>query len=46
MKPQLYKSIGSKSLFDEQFSVLQFSEIGNPLEMISHLLILRCFDIN
>lgn len=46
MKPQLYKSTGSKSLFDDQFSVLQLSEIGNPLEMISQVIDFEKFTKN
>lgn len=35
MNNQRYKSIGKKSLFDEQFSADKLAAIGNPLEKIS-----------
>lgn len=38
MNSQIYKSTGNKSLFDEHFNILQLSEIGNPLEMVSQVI--------
>ena len=43
MKNQKYKTTGNKSLFDEQFTALQLSEIGNPLEMISQVIDFNMF---
>jgi IS5 family transposase len=43
MKNQRYKTTGNKSLFDEQFTALQLSEIGNPLEMISQVIDFNIF---
>lgn len=43
MKPQIYKSQGKKSLFDEQFISEQLSEIGNPLEMVSKVIDFEMF---
>ena len=34
MTKQIFKSMGKKSLFDEQFAVEKLSDIGNPLEKI------------
>ncbi len=43
MKLQLYKTQGKKTLFDEQNSLELLSEIGNPLEMISHVIDFEMF---
>jgi len=43
MKPQKYKSQGKKGFFDEQFSVEQLSEIGNPLEAVSKVVDFEIF---
>lgn len=43
MKNQRYKTTGNKSLFDEQFTALQLSEIGNPLEIISQAIDFNMF---
>jgi IS5 family transposase len=43
MKNPRYKTTGNKSLFDEQFTALQLSEIGNPLEIISQVIDFNMF---
>lgn len=43
MKKQIYKSLGKKSLFDEQFNKNLLTEIGNPLETISRVLDFEMF---
>jgi len=43
MRTQKYKSQGKKGFFDEQFSVEQLSEIGNPLEAISKVVDFEIF---
>ncbi len=40
---QIYRSTGKKSLFDDQFSIEQLSEIGNPLEKISNVIDFEMF---
>ena len=46
MSIQKYKSTGNKSLFDDQFTVMQLSEIGNPLEMIIQVIDFEMFRSN
>jgi IS5 family transposase len=43
MSIQVYKSIGKKGLFDEQFTQERLSAIGNPLEMISNVIDFEAF---
>jgi len=43
MNNQRYKSIGKKSLFDEQFLVEKLEEIGNPLAMVSKVIDFEMF---
>lgn len=43
MNNQRYKSIGKKSLFDEQFSTEKLEEIGNPLAMVSKVIDFEMF---
>lgn len=43
MNNQRYKSIGKKSLFDEQFSTEKLEEIGNPLAMVSKVVDFEIF---
>jgi len=43
MKNPRHKTTGNKSLFDEQFTALQLSEIGNPLEIISQAINFNMF---
>ena len=46
MSIQKYKSTGNKSLFDDQFTVMQLSEIGNPLDMIIQVIDFEMFRSN
>jgi len=43
MTAQNYKIQGEKGLFDEQFTIEQLSEIGNPLEKISKVIDFELF---
>ena len=43
MGKQIYKSTGKKSLFDDQFTAEKLSEIGNPLDKISHAIDFEMF---
>lgn len=43
MNNQRYKSMGKKSLFDEQFSSEKLEEIGNLLTMISKVIDFKMF---
>ncbi|MDZ4148458.1 MAG: hypothetical protein U1C58_09260 [Flavobacteriaceae bacterium] len=43
MNKQIYKPTGKKSLFDNQFSIEQLSEIGNPLEKNSNVIDFEMF---
>jgi len=43
MSKQVYKSTGTKSLFDEQFATEKLSVIGNPLEKISKVIDFETF---
>ena len=43
MSIQVYKSMGKKGLFDEQFIQERLSAIGNPLEMISNVIDFEAF---
>ena len=43
MQKQMYKTRGSKGLFDEQFNTEQLSNMGNPLEAISKVLDFEMF---
>jgi IS5 family transposase len=43
MSVQVYKAKGKKGLFDEQFTIEQLSELGNPLEKISKVIDFEVF---
>jgi transposase, IS5 family len=43
MKTQSYKSMGKKSLFDNEFTSEQLAAIGNPLEVISKVIDFEMF---
>ena len=45
MNKQIYKTTGTRSLFDKQFSAEKLAEIGNPLEMISNVIDFEMFRI-
>ena len=45
MNKQIYKTTGTRSLFDKQFSAEKLAEIGNPLEMISNVIDFDMFRI-
>lgn len=43
MKTQKYKTLGKKSLFDDQFNKIRLHEIGNPLETIRRVIDFEMF---
>ncbi|MDD3861253.1 MAG: IS5 family transposase, partial [Bacteroidales bacterium] len=43
MNKKIYKSTGTKSLFDKQFSSEKLEEIGNPLAMVSKVIDFEMF---